>query len=117
MRSISVQVQPELSPGVDMDALTTEFVAIASRSDLVAHHSFDSGNDRGAYFNYTFGALKPLALWQEIQARFYDNQETGSHMKRASMAMCSEEDGWDDYLQLFHYDSSVRLDSTDVLTD
>ncbi len=38
-------------------------------------------------------------------------------MKMASMAMCSEEDAWDDYLQLFHYDSSVQLDSTGVLSD
>ncbi|MCH9693465.1 MAG: hypothetical protein K0U72_03055 [Gammaproteobacteria bacterium] len=117
MRSISIQVQPELSPGVDMDALTTEFEAIASRSDLVAHHSFGSGNDRGVYFNYTFDTLKPLALWQAILAKIYEGQETGSHMKRASMAMCSEDDGWDDYLQLFHYDSSVQLDSTDALKD
>ncbi len=62
MLSISVQVQPELSPGVDMDVLTSELVAISSRSDLVAHHSFDSGNDRGEYFDYTFEALNPLPL-------------------------------------------------------
>ena len=117
MRSISVQVQPGRSPGIGVDAVTTAFAAIASRTDLVAHHTFDSGKDRDEYFNFTFGALKPLALWQEIQSRLYASQETGLHMKQASMAMCSEEDGWDDYLQLFHFDPTVQLDSTDVLSE
>ena len=117
MRSISVQVQPERSPGIDMDAICDAFTAIASDSDLVAHHVFDSGKDRGAYFNFTFGALKPLAVWREIQSRLYEARDTGAHMKRASMAMCSAEDGWDDYLQLFHFDPTIQLDSTDSLSD
>ena len=117
MRSISVQVQPARSPGIDMDAISGAFAAIASRSDLVAHYAFDSGEDRGAYFNFTFGALKPLALWREIQSRLYDAEGTGPHMKCASMAMCSEEGGWDDYLQLYHYDSMVQLDSTEALSE
>jgi hypothetical protein len=100
-----------------MDAISDAFTTIASKSDLVAHHAFDSGEDHGAYFNFTFGALKPLALWREIQARLYDAQDTGSHMKLASMAMCSEEDGWHDYLQLYHFDPAVRLDSTDPLSE
>ena len=100
-----------------MGAISDAFAAIASDSDLVAHHAFDSGKDRGAYFNFTFGALKPLALWQEIQSQLYDAQSTGVHMKRASMAMCSTEDGWDSYLQLYHFDPTVQLDSTDPLSD
>lgn len=100
-----------------MDAISDAFAAIASRSDLVAHHTFDSGEDSGIYFNFTFGALRPLALWQEIQSRLYDAEGTGSHMKCASMAMCSEEDGWDDYLLLYHFDSTVQLDSTEPLSE
>lgn len=98
-----------------MDAVTAEFAAIATRVDLVAHHAFDSGEDGGTYYNYTFGALKPFALWQEIQSRLYNVQVTGPHMRRASMAMCSGEDGWEDYLLLYHFDPTVELDATTIL--
>ena len=117
MRSISVQVQPELSPGIDMDAIRNAFAEIASDSNLVAHHAFDSGEDQGRYFNFTFDSSKPLAVWREIQSRLYESQETGTHMYRASMAMCSGEDGWGEYLQLFHFNSTVRLDPADSLSD
>ncbi|MGI9295369.1 MAG: hypothetical protein ACR2PS_15430 [Pseudomonadales bacterium] len=117
MRSISVQVQPERSPGIDMSVVDAEFEAIASNTEMVAHHSFSSGSDHGAYFNYTFGAKRPRKLWQEIKTRLYQNQLTAPHMKRASMAMCSNENGWDDYLQLFHFDPTVKLDSTDGLPE
>ena len=115
MRSISIQIQPNLSPNIDMEAVANEFSAIATMSELVAWHSFDSGDDDGAYFNYTFGAKKPLHLWHEIQSRLYEKQELAAHMKKSSMAMCSDEDSWDDYLQLFHFDPTVHLDLPDEL--
>ena len=92
MQSIYIQIQPNLSPNIDMDAVANEFFAIATMSELVDSHSFDSGDDDGAYFNYLFEAKKPLHLWHEIQSRLYENQELAVHMKKSSMAMCSDED-------------------------
>lgn len=117
VRSISIQIQPNLSPSIDMEAVANEFSAIAIMSELVASHSFDSGDDNGKYFNYTFEAKKPLHLWREIQSRLYEKQELAVHMKKSSMAMCSDEDSWDDYLQLFHFDPTVPLDSPDELLE
>ena len=110
MRSLSIQIQPDRSPGIDMDRLAQEFLAISEITALVRHHAFDSGNDNGRYFNYTFGTLDAPALWQTIQERIYHSTELGPHMSCASMAMCSGEAGWENYSQLFHYDPTVQTD-------
>ncbi len=110
MRSLSIQVQPELAPGLDTGRLTQVFSAVAHKHDLVKHHAFDNGIDRGPYFNYTFGTLKARELWWLIQDDIFRSQEFGYHMSCASMVMCSSETGWDDYLQLFHFDPSVPID-------
>ena len=117
MRSISIQIQPDLSPNIDMEVVANEFLAIATMSELVVCHSFDSGEDDGSYFNYTFDAKKPLRLWHEIQSRLYENQELAAHMKKSSIATCSDEDSWDNYLLLFHFDPTVDLDSLDELLE
>lgn len=115
MRSLSVQVQPARSPGINMQRLDTAFEAIASDRYLVAHHKFDSGVDNVAYFNYTFGTQHARQLWESIQSHIFHNREFEPHMKCASMAMCSSEEGWDDYVLLFHFDPSVELDASTTL--
>ena len=102
---------------MSMDIVAAEFGAIAANADLVARHSLDSGDDGGPYFTFTFGAQKPLALWQEIWMRLYENVDIGQHMKRTSIAVCSDEDTWDEHLQLFHFDPSVQVDAISVLPD
>jgi hypothetical protein len=100
-----------------MDFVAAEFADIATSTNLVANRSFESGDDKGPYFNFTLAGPRPLALWEEIWRRLYDNAEVGPGMRRASMAVCSDEAGWHDYLQLYHFNPSVQLDSTSELQD
>ena len=114
MHSISVQVQPHLSPRIPMDLVTQAFEAVA-KSDRVSRHLFDSGHDAVHYYNYTFGADDRRLLWEMIRTNLYNQTELALHMRRASMAMCTGDCGWDDYLLLFHYDPQVPRASADVL--
>lgn len=107
MRSISVQVQPDRSPGMDMAAVSAAFAQVAARSDLVRHHAFDSGNDGGAYYNFTFGTERARELWLALWQTVYLAPALQPHMAAASMAMCSGEAGWQDYEQLYHWDPTV----------
>ena len=109
MRALSVQVQPERSPGIDMASLTESFRELASRTDLVLHHSFDSGYDKGAYYNFTFGTERPADLWLAMQESIFQTAQFKAHMAVASMAMCSSEHGWDDYVQLYHWNPEVPV--------
>lgn len=115
MRALSIQVQPARSPGIDMAGVLAEFEAIASATELVKHHSFNSGDEQGGYFNFTFGTTDARNLWQLIQSRLYNSAYLSTHMRQASMAMCSSEEGWDDYLMLYHFDSTVGLDDAHAL--
>ena len=92
---------------MDMTAVKNAFASIAARGDLVRNHHFDDGDDQGLYFNFTFGTPAPSLLWSVIWSTIYESSEFGAEMKMASMAMCSAEDGWDTYLQLYHFDPKV----------
>jgi hypothetical protein len=73
----------------------------------VQHHSFAEGQDKGPYLNFTFGTDDADALWELIQARVYGDEGFGGHMRRASMALCSSDAGWDDYTILYHFNPEV----------
>jgi hypothetical protein len=109
VRALSIQVQPARCPELDMDRLSAAFADVLI-SGLVAHHSFSHGSDKGPYFNFTFGTADAAALWKLIRARFYESDEFGVQMRKASMAMCSSEHGWDDYALLYHFDPAVETD-------
>ncbi len=115
MRSLSIQVQPNRSAGMDMTEVFAAFQAIADTTELVKHHAFDNGDDQGPYFNFTFGTTDAKRLWQIVRERFYSSGEIANHMRQSSMAMCSSEAGWDDYLLLHHYDPAVDLDDAHAL--
>lgn len=110
MRSLSIQVHPERAPGIDMEKITRAFQAFVEREELVKHHVFSSGNDGGAYFNYTFGTPQAAELWAAIEKNLYHSLAFGSHLRKASMVMCSGETGWVTYSQWYHFDPAVPLD-------
>lgn len=56
-----------------------------------------------------FGTRRAAELWRHIKSEFYENVEFAPYMRIASMAMCSSEEGWDDYTLLYHFDLSVKL--------
>jgi hypothetical protein len=98
-----------------MEQVTSALAAIASMQELVESHSFTSGEDHGPYFSFTFGTLHALRLWEVIQTQLYENATFGHHLRCSSIATCSGEDGWNDYLLLFHFDPEEKLDSTSTV--
>ncbi len=109
MRSLLIQIQPDRSPTINMEALTELFQSIAASSMWVRGHSFDSGFDGGRYYNFRFNTDQPAALWALIQERIFHAPGHQQQMAEAAMALCSGERGWDDYLQLYHWDPKVPV--------
>ena len=109
MRYLSVQIQPERSPNIDMDELSRLFQTLANRADLVRGHSFDNGYDGGSYYNFTFETNRPSELWLLIQQLVFQAPDHEEKMAGAAMAMCSSDQGWDDYVQLYHWDPKVPV--------
>jgi len=111
MRSLSVQIQPERAPSLDVAAVTSVFSTIANDPQLVRHHAFDSGRDSGAYHNFTFGTERAGDLWREVRRRLFEDPVLGVEMRKVSIATCSSETGWNDYVLLFHFDPATKVDS------
>jgi hypothetical protein len=109
MRSIAIQVQPERSPGIDLEGLSALLLQIAERPDLVLSHHFGTGDDQGPYFNFVFETKTPLPLWHALKLAVFESATCGKHMSAASMVMLSSEDGWDEYAQLYHWDPAVPV--------
>lgn len=109
MRSISVQVQPDRSPSLDIKELSALFQEVADDHALVTCHSFDSGDEDGLYFNFTFQTDDAVALWNDIRRLVFETPRFQQHLSRAAMAMCSSDNGWDSYVQLRHWDTQVPL--------
>lgn len=110
MRYLSIQVQPERSPGIDMARVTEAFQRFADIKELVKHHAFENGFEDEAYFNYTFETPKAIELWTVIREQLYCSMELGVHLRNSSIAVCSSETGWDAYSQWFHFDPSAPLE-------
>jgi len=92
-----------------MARISALFQGLVSREDLVLRHSFNSGRDNGAYFNFTFGTERPAELWRTMQDLIFLASEYQTHMAAAAMAMCSSVAGWDQYAQLHHWNPEVPI--------
>jgi hypothetical protein len=107
MKALSIQIQPERVPGLKMKEVQVAFEAIAGMSPLVEHHQFDDGFDKTRYFNFTFGTEDLERLWAVIRSTIYRNPALAEPIAKSSIVVCTGENGWDDYLLLFHFDPSV----------
>jgi hypothetical protein len=91
-----------------MPSLSQCFRDLTSRIDLVRGHAFDSGFDEGPYFNFTFETNHPFDLWHLIQTSILRSEHFRDSLAASMMAVCTGEHGWDDYIQLCHWDSAVE---------
>lgn len=106
MRSISIQVQPDLVPDLDMEMAKQLFGALEAHP-LAEKYQFDEGIDNGPYLNFTYGTNDAPLLWAVIQKEIYAHSMLGERLLECSMAMCSSEQGWDNYVLVHHFDPAV----------
>lgn len=109
-RTLHIQVQPRLVESLDVLGLHRAFQAFASQNSLVLAHRFKSGNDNGEYINFDFDTLRPAELWDQICSTVFDAAGFASTFSQASIAICTGQNGWDDYLLIHHWDPGEELD-------
>jgi hypothetical protein len=100
LKALSIQIQPALK----IDDVKRVLEALAATSSLVKRHQFDEGFDKTRYLNFTFGTEDLKALWAVIQSTIFDDPAFAEPMTQAAIIVCEGHDGWNDYLQLFHFD-------------
>jgi hypothetical protein len=111
MSTLTIQVQPAKSPDIDMARVRELGEVVATDKTLVSRYAVVEGEDKGPYSNLMFETSELKRLWGLLQDTLYKDEQVGSAMSKASMAMCEGSDGWNNYLLLYHFDPSVKLDS------
>jgi hypothetical protein len=87
---------------------------IASDRALVSRVQFNEGFDRIPYINVMFQTDRLAELWAAISRIMYNDLSIGQSLREASMAMCEGDKGWNNYLQLHHFDPAVELAHLDA---
>lgn len=110
MATLCIQIQPDRVPELDIMRVRELCQQLAADDKIVVRHGVVEGDDGGPYLNLMFETNKPVEFWREFEARIYKDEVVGEGMKQASMATCTGEHGWDDYLLLYHYDKKFETD-------
>ena len=110
MSTLCIQVQPNRAPGIEMERVRALGETIAANKELISRFAVVEGQDDGPYSNLMFETLALQKLWEVVWETLYRDDRVGSALSQASMAMCEGNDGWNDYLLLYHYDPLVKLD-------
>jgi hypothetical protein len=111
LRTLTVQVQPELAKSSELTAIKNALEAIARRTHLVEHLDFrEGGEDGGRYLNFSYRTNNLPTLWAEIRRMVLSDPLIGEGASQAIIVVCEGDHGWDDYLLLYHFDQSVKLD-------
>lgn len=103
MRDVCVQFQPDR---VRQDAARVRQELRAALPDA----EVDVGQDDGGYENFVFQAVSPEDAIAKIRI-VLDSPEVGRAARSSCILTCQDERGWDDYLLLHHYDSTLTLDA------
>lgn len=114
-RILHIQVQPGLVESLDVVGLRRAFQDLAADNPIVSGHRFRNGKDNGDYYNFDFDTPRPAELWDQIRSRVFSNAEFTDTFQRASMAICTGNHGWDDYLLIHHWDASEDLDEVPAI--
>lgn len=111
MSTLCIQVQPNRAPEIDIARVRALVEGVAENKELVSRFAVVEGEDKGPYSNLMFETTELKTLWGLLLDTLYKDKKVGSALSQSSMAMCEGSDGWNDYLLLYHFDPSVKLDT------
>ena len=109
---VQLQVHTDAIDSETMYSLTRECERLAASLDGALEVRFEEGDDEGKYLNIVFDSHSPQELWPRINAALFLSQIYGPALQANSMALRTGEDGWNDYILLFHFDPSVPVEIT-----
>lgn len=114
MATLCIQIQPDRFPGFEQAAIEALCEGLRAHKPLISAFQLEAGEDDGPYLNLMFETEAPARVWPILQATFYPAGARGDALRASSMAMCTGEEGWEDFLLLHHYDPNLSLDSLEA---
>ena len=108
MKTLSVQILPDLLPNTDVQAIVVKLENLSSQTS-VQNSSRGSGAEDN-YINVNFVTADVPALWKTIESTLGFSSSTSSPISNGIIVVCEGDLGWDDYLLLYHFDKSEVID-------
>ena len=105
MKCLHIQLQSELC-ACDVEPIVDELTSIATDAVSDAVVAVERGNDDGPYININIQTDVVATLWTSVSAHISSNPNLAS----CAIICCEGDNGWDDYLLLYHYDRDESLD-------
>jgi len=72
--------------------------------------SYEAGDDGGRYVNLILTTSDGAKTWNRIHSQMIESELPGGELRDAMIVTMTEQEGWDDYLLLHHFDRSEPLD-------
>lgn len=107
---VRLQVHTDAIPAEALALLKAECESLAKKLSGGLGVRFEEGEDEGNYLNIVFGSYAPQELWPHIKAALYQSAVHGKVLQAKSMALRTGEDGWNDYVLLYHFDPNVPVE-------
>ncbi len=107
MKCLSIQIQPQLCGLPDVAGLVDTLVANARSHSSTVNVSVTTGDDNGPYTNINIDSDDVAQLWTSIRRVIIND----SALSAGAIACCEGDNGWDDYLLLYHFDNSESIDA------
>ena len=113
MKCLNVHLQPARRSGGcaahanDGASHVDAIIAIATEQAPDAAFDVQRGEDNGLYININFDTNDIVSLWDAIGELVSSDPLWAS----ATIACCEGDNGWDDYLLLYHFDDTEQLDT------
>jgi hypothetical protein len=107
MKALHIQLQPELSPELDVTAAITLLRLVGELAGT--RPQVTEGFDNGRFINLEFAPEDTAGLWASVREEL--SKVPG--LADAAIVCVQGERGWDDYLLLHHFDKAVPRDQFD----
>lgn len=98
MKLLYVQLQPALSPHLDVEAVVARLHSLAVPSMV------ERGEDVGPYINVSYATADLPALWAAVWKQVRSDEA----LAQCAIVCCQGEHGWDDYQLLHPLDSTLH---------
>jgi hypothetical protein len=109
--ALVIQIQADRNTDIDLAAIREQLDALTSQLPEISELQIVEGEDNGTYINYSFETQNVNRLWQVLRHQFYNENTNGLSLGPVSIVTCEGPHGWDDYLLLHHFDTTLALDS------
>jgi hypothetical protein len=110
MSALSILVRLDHAPELDPAAIKQRLAAVGHAEQVVSKVNVIEGEEDGGYINVTYSSGDLQALWTLIRSELAGGAARGPSMLGCTIAVCTGQFGWDDYLLLHHFDPLQPLD-------